>query len=168
MRTREGAYCACGAKRVPPRCLTLGGATPPDRGPAPPFRGSSIGRTSAFGAGCWRFEPSPRSRCSVPLAALVLCRQFGQVGVVGLEVPLVIAARIGVAWSGHLERRGLLGGRLGRPVLLPPVPRARDATTCRWRSPRRRATRRRRPNSSRCPRARRTCHTHNAAMSARR
>jgi hypothetical protein len=25
------------------------------------FRGSSIGRTSAFGAGCWRFEPSPRS-----------------------------------------------------------------------------------------------------------
>jgi hypothetical protein len=24
-------------------------------------RGSSIGRTSAFGAGCWRFEPSPRS-----------------------------------------------------------------------------------------------------------
>ena len=25
-------------------------------------RGSSIGRTSAFGAGCWRFEPSPRSK----------------------------------------------------------------------------------------------------------
>jgi hypothetical protein len=23
--------------------------------------GSSIGRTSAFGAGCWRFEPSPAS-----------------------------------------------------------------------------------------------------------
>ena len=26
-----------------------------------PFRGSSIGRTLAFGARCWRFEPSPRS-----------------------------------------------------------------------------------------------------------
>ncbi len=23
--------------------------------------GSSIGRTPAFGAGCWRFEPSPAS-----------------------------------------------------------------------------------------------------------
>ena len=30
------------------------------------FRGSSIGRTSAFGAGCWRFEPSPRSRPASP------------------------------------------------------------------------------------------------------
>jgi hypothetical protein len=27
-------------------------------------RGSSIGRTSAFGAGCWRFEPSPRNSAS--------------------------------------------------------------------------------------------------------
>jgi hypothetical protein len=27
-----------------------------------PLAGSSIGRTPAFGAGCWRFEPSPASQ----------------------------------------------------------------------------------------------------------
>ena len=35
--------------------------------PFKPLAGSSIGRTSAFGAGCWRFEPSPASQ--LPLRA---------------------------------------------------------------------------------------------------
>ena len=39
------------------------------------FRGSSIGRTSAFGAGCWRFEPSPRSHGGAVVSATAwVCR----------------------------------------------------------------------------------------------